>query len=125
MPTAICECGKTYPWRHQRGARLADLRCECGKPLRRAVWRASGWAPAPTQGRTAGRKMECCVLCGRRRSVPGGGVRLTQEVVFQVHYRGHPHDQNEARAVPAGAVVCWSHSPGYPVFIERTGGGEP
>lgn len=119
MPMAICECGKTRHWRNQRGARLADLRCECGKPMRRAVWSSDGYVAAPNEGATKGRKMECCALCGRRRSVPGGGVRLAQDTEFQVHYRGSPHGQNVARMVPAGVVVCWVHSPDYPVLVER------
>lgn len=118
MPTAICgACGKARPWRAQRGERLADLRCERGEPMGRTVWTEAGWVPAPTASKAKGRKMECCALCGRRSSVPGGGVRLTQDTVFQIHYRGEPYGQTDARNVPAGAVVCWSHSSDYPVLL--------
>lgn len=121
MPTAICECGKTYQWRNQRGSRLADHRCECGKRLRRAVWTPDGWAPAPAKVQREMPQLEACAVCGRRRSVPGGGVRLASETVFHVQYEGEAYRTPEARVVPAGAVVCWSHSPGYTVLVERKG----
>lgn len=120
MPTAICDCGKVRHWRNQRGTRLADLRCECGRPLRRAVYTPDGWRPAPAEGATKGRKMECCALCGRRRSVPGGGRRLEQAQSFQVYRRAGgiwEAARRETVMVPAGAVVCRFHSPDYPVFL--------
>jgi hypothetical protein len=119
MPTAICSCGKLTHWRNQRGTRLADLRCACGQPVRRATWTPQGWIETPPPAAKPASTREACALCGRLRQVPGRGVRLTRDTVYQVRYRGEHTDVYEPRTVQAGAVVCASHEPSYPVLVDR------
>ena len=59
MSTATCsQCGNTVSWRNRRGARLADLRCECGGAFRSLT--------AGKASRLKGKIYATCMLCGRR-----------------------------------------------------------
>lgn len=111
MPDAICKvCGETTYWRAQRGTRLADYKCKCGGELKRK----------DIERKKLDRITGHCALCGRRRSVPGGGVILSHSESFQLF---HPGDGMPAtiQILPAGAMICWSHSPDYPVFVSVNG----
>lgn len=104
MPTAICEdCQKEHHWRAQRGARLADLRCECGGRLRRAAGQ-SGTT-------TKGQRYTLCGVCGRK-TIHGRTAA--------VPFRSAEHDQG---VFPAGTLVCGGHSrllpAGHPYFAMK------
>ncbi len=107
MPDAICKtCGRTTYWRAQRGAKLANFKCKCGGDLRRR----------PIERK----KVECttgrCALCGRRRQAPGGGLLLPRSTRFEL-FRHGDKQAFKIEILPAGTMVCWSHSTDYPVFV--------
>lgn len=91
MPTVICEdCQKEHHWRAQRGARLADQRCECGGRLRRAAGRSDTT--------TKGQRYALCGVCGRKTLHARTAV---------VPFRSPEYDQG---VFPAGTLVCGGHS---------------
>lgn len=122
MPTALCECGKAVHWRNQRGVRLADLHCECGKAgLKAATWTKTGYVlREPSAPRGA---MCKCAICGRRRRVPGGGKLLKEATQFRVYFSNTGAQylateyREETRDLKEGDVVCWHHSPTSPIFL--------
>jgi hypothetical protein len=59
MAIAICSvCSKLKAWRAYKGARLKDIRCECGGELKQP--------PQARPGNT-GRTQKTCVVCGKKR----------------------------------------------------------
>lgn len=87
MPTAICQtCGKTRHWRAQRGARFADLRCECGGRL----------SMGSRVSTVRGKQFHTCGLCDQKALY----VKVAR-VPFRLLYRN--------QVFPAGTEVCSSH----------------
>lgn len=100
MSSAICsECGRIRSWRARRGARLADLRCECGGELRLATFKQGQGTPvAARRAVSAGRHYQNCEVCQRKT------LRLQTALVdFRLRF------DSSNRVFPAGTKVCGSH----------------
>lgn len=126
MPTSICsQCFKTRYWRNTRGSRITGQTCECGGKIVAAVFdeAAQKYVPRGNQSKITGRKFERCALCGKRRTVPGGGRRIEQDDLFPVvvgNYREGWKDYYVS--VRAGSVICWSHEKAYPIYLPSNHG---
>lgn len=107
MPTGICTvCSKAKHWRNTRGARLANMSCDCGGKLVRAEYdSAKGWIPAtPRTRQFTNQKRVTCAVCGQPRMFPGGychELKHTESYEYQL----------KRIILPAGAIVCGSHAP--------------
>lgn len=111
MPAAICDNKHVMHWSNRRGSHLSEMRCpqaNCGLPLHQARYdyETKTYVMRESVG-AVGRKFEHCAICGKRRSVPGGGRRVEYDTVY---FADWPH-QTEEKTIKAGSVVCWHHTP--------------
>jgi len=124
MPTAICEtCLKTRYWRNTRGSSIAGQVCECGGKIVAAVFDEATqvWSPRGIQSKNTGRKFANCALCGKRRIEGRGGRKVVTDTDYPIRVWS---DINRATyyktTVPAGSIVCWHHTVGYPTDTDES-----
>ncbi len=101
MATAICtQCGKTTPWRAQRGTRLSALRCTCGGPLKRATFREGHWVQLIQKpSANAGKRYHTCDLCQRK---------VLHVYTAPTNFRLRFDSTNKVHQ--AGTTICGLHS---------------
>ena len=120
MPTSICNrCLKPRYWRNTRGSSIAGQMCECGGAIVAAVFdeTTQTYAPRSTQSKTTGRKFETCVVCGKRRTIPGGGRRVEVDTSYPVRIGRFGDYRDFLLSVRAGDMVCWHHGVTYPSSV--------
>lgn len=129
MPTAICsKCLNTRYWRNTRGSSISGQTCECGGQIVAAVFdeATQKYSPRGNQSKNTGRKFEHCALCGKRRTIPGGGRRVEKDSLWHVVVGNYSEGWKDYYAsVKAGSIVCWSHEQNYPVFLPPNHGLQP